>query len=251
MGATAGSLALLTVDRGNTTLDLLLHTDPPVRVRLPATEPARLEGALAAMPRPRRAVGATVVRGGLDPLARLLAGIGVRLELAGVDLPCPLPTRYAEPGTLGVDRWVTALAAHRELRAAVVVDCGTAVTVDAVAADGTFLGGAIAPGLAAMALGLATAAPALPAFDRRRQISVPATSSSAAVDAGVMLAFAGAVERLVAEIAPVLGGAPPVLITGGDAEVCLRHGRLQAKLVPDLLHRGLRWLAEPTGASAS
>lgn len=243
---------LLTIDRGNSTLDLMLHGDPSMRRRLPVRELEDFGSVLAALPRrPSRAVGATVVSGGLQLVAAKLARVGLRLELAGVDLPCPLPTRYGDAKTLGVDRWVTALAAHREHGAAIVIDCGTAITVDAVDAAGIFLGGAIAPGLRAMAAGLAAAAPALSTFDPSRPVSVPATSSPAAVDAGVVLAFAGAVDRLVADLRSAFSGSVPVLITGGDAELYLRHGRVATRHVSDLLHRGLRWLAKSTSASSA
>lgn len=247
---------LLTIDRGNSTLDLLLHGDPPVRRRmavrdLEGRDSIQADRILAGLPRrPTRAVGATVVRGGLQLVAAGLARLGLRLELAGVDLPCPLRTRYGDPKSLGVDRWLTALAAHREHGAAIVVDCGTAITVDAIDADGTFLGGAIAPGLRAMAAGLAGAASSLPAFDSSRPVSVPATSSPAAVDAGVVLAFTGAVDRLVADLRSTQSVSIPVLITGGDAELYLRHGRVATRHVSDLLHRGLRWLANSTPASS-
>ncbi len=243
---------LLTIDRGNSTLDLMLHGDPPLRRRLPARGLDGFDSVLKTLPRrPTRAVGATLVSGGLQLVAASRAGMGLRLELAGVDLPCPLPTRYADAKTLGVDRWVTALAAHREHGAAIVIDCGTAITIDAVDAKGTFLGGAIAPGLRAMAAGLAAAANSLPAFDASRPVSVPATSSPAAVDAGVVLAFAGAVDRLVADLRSTLSGSVPVLITGGDAELYLRHGRVATRHVSDILHRGLRWLAKSTSAPSS
>ena len=66
-------------------------------------------------------------------------------------LPCRhragMTTRYQQPEKLGVDRWLAALAAYHEARAAVcVIDVGTALTVDVVTTDGTHLGGLIAPG---------------------------------------------------------------------------------------------------------
>jgi type III pantothenate kinase len=200
----------------------------------------------AASPPPSRAIGCTVVNGGLEPLAAVLQGRGIRLELAGRDLPCPLATAYADPSTLGCDRWVSALAGFTGFGACVVVQCGTAITVDAVDAGGRFLGGAIAPGLGAMARGLAVLAPALPAF-AAPAAAVPAVSSEACVQAGVTLAFVGAVERLVDEVAASLPAGSARLLTGGDAELYVRHGRRRLTHVPDLLHRGLRCLAQTCG----
>jgi len=235
---------LLTLDRGNTSLRAMLHGPVPQRFKARADAPAAVLSALASLsPPPERAVGSTVVAGGLDAAAAVLAARGVSLELAGRDLPCPLPLAYDDPHTLGTDRWLCALAGFGEHGAAVVVQCGTAITVDAVAADGSFLGGAIAPGLAAMASGLALAAPALPRPVPLQHAVVPARSSLACVEAGTLLSFCGAVERLVGEAAAALPAGVPRLLTGGDAETYLRHGRLALVHEPDLLHRGLRRLA--------
>ena len=235
---------LLTVDRGNTSLDVMLHGDPPQRWRANASEPAAVLAAIGALPATMsRAVASTVVAGGLDVLADLLLRRGVRLELAGRELPCPLALAYPEPATLGSDRWVAALGAWRLAGAAIVVQCGTAVTTDAVDATGRFLGGAIAPGLHAMARGLAASVPRLPLYVGERDAAVPAVTSQDCVDAGVGLAFCGAIERLVADLVGVLPAAA-LLITGGAAPTYLRRGHLAFTHVPDLLHQGLRCLAQ-------
>ncbi|MEZ5963388.1 MAG: type III pantothenate kinase [Planctomycetota bacterium] len=242
---------LLTLDRGNTSLDMMLHAPEAQRLRAPAGAPAPALAALAALaPSVTRAVGSTVVVGGLDEVATLLAAHGVRVELAGVDLPCPLPLAYPDPGTLGTDRWLCALAAHRAHGAALVVQCGTAITVDAVDVGGRFLGGAIAPGLRAMAAGLAGAAPALPRPAVLRAATVPGVTSPACVEAGIVLAFCGAVERLARDVGAALPAAAARLLTGGDAELYRQHGRARLQHAPDLLHRGLRCLAATTGSSS-
>lgn len=233
---------LLTLDRGNTTLDCMLTGDGGARRRrLDPQDEAGLRAFLA--PPPDAALGCSVVAGGLDRPAALLGERGVPLLVAGRDLPCPLEVRYAEPSTLGVDRWVAALAAQREWGQAVVVDCGTALTVGLVTNDGVFLGGAIAPGLRAMTHGLRALAPGLPSADVRGPVEAVPTTTRGAVDAGVVLAFCGAVDRLVHSLSRQAGFARPArLITGGDAEVYLANGGAAFVHVPDLVHRGLRWL---------
>lgn len=239
---------LLTIDRGNTTLDVMLHGEPAQRWRAPASEPGAVLAAVAALAAPSRAVGSTVVGGGLDAVAGVLQDrFGVRLEVAGRDLACPLAVAYADPTTLGTDRWLAALAAFTSFGPAVVVQCGTALTVDAVDAGGRFLGGGIGPGLLAMARGLAAAAPRLPAFDAARSGPLPATSSEDCVAAGVMAGFCGAVERLLDDVGQVLPHDAARVITGGDAEVYLQHGRRRLTHVSDLLHQGLRCLATTYG----
>jgi type III pantothenate kinase len=239
---------LLTIDRGNTSFGVMLHTVAPRWWTAPVAESARVTAILANLPvRPSRVVASTVVAGGLDGVAAALTSTGLRLEVAGRDLPCPLALAYPDPTTLGTDRWLVALGAHAGWGCAVTVDCGTALKVDAVDATGRFLGGSIAPGLRAMARGLAAAAPRLPAFSAPDAVSVPAVSSQACVDVGVVLAFCGAVERLVDDVLTVVGPSAALLITGGDAATYLRHGRRSLRSVPDLLHRGLRCLAQTCG----
>ncbi len=234
---------LLTVDRGNSTLDCLAHATGH-RCRFPAAggDLAALRAFLAAGA-PTRCVAVSVVAGGLDALAAELAVRGVPLQLAGRDLPCPLRIDYATPATLGADRWLGALAAHRRWGAAIVVDCGSATTVNLVEADGTFRGGAIAPGLPAFVAGLAAVTPALPAPRLDVVPSLPARSSQDAIDAGVLLGYAGLVEHLVADLLRSARTAPRVLVTGGRAATLAAHTRLRAEVVPDLVHQGLALLA--------
>lgn len=235
---------LLTVDRGNSTLDCLVH-GAGRRERFPVGGDLRgpLLDYLAAV-RPSRCVAATVVPGGLDVLGELLHSRGIGLRIAGRDLPCPLPLDYTTPATLGVDRWLGALAAHRRFGRAVVVDCGSATTVNLVEADGTFRGGPIAPGLRAFAAGLAAVTPALPAPRLDAAVVMPPRSSQDAVDAGVLVGYGGLVERLVAELLRGARGPAQVVVTGGHAGHLLRNVRLRAVHLDDLVHQGLRLLAE-------
>ena len=170
----------------------------------------------------------------------------VPVQLAGIDLPCPLPLDYDTPNTLGADRWLAALAAHRRFGRALAIDCGSATTINLVEADGRFRGGAIAPGLAALRAGMRAATPALPAAELEAMPRVPARSSQESVDTGVLLGFAGMVERLVAEAVRSARGPLQIVVTGGAATVLLRHARLRAEHEPDLVHLGLLALLEPT-----
>ena len=239
-------MRLLTLDRGNSTLDVMLHRDDGASTRLRLVPADSLDlGTFLGADQPDAAVGLSTVPSGLDGLRARLLGRGLCVMLAGQDLPCPIPTRYRDPRTLGVDRWVGALAAFERFGAALTVDCGTALTVNAIAADGTFLGGVIAPGARSLARGLARVAPALPEADPRRAglPGLPATTSQDAVDAGVVLGFVGLVERLTTEVAQAAGlSGVPLVLTGGEAPLVLAHGRLGFEHVDDLVHQGLRCL---------
>lgn len=243
------SAPVLTVDRGNTTLDCCLVADGGVRrARLAPTRAALVEF-LDAGPSPVRAAGVTVVRYGLADVAEELAARAIPFATAGHDLACPLALDYAEPATLGADRWVAAVAARALYGDALIVDCGTAVTVDAVTQEGRFRGGAIAPGLTAMAVGLAHAAPALPRpplgadAHAAAPLAFPTECSTDAVTAGVHIGCAALVEGLVARLAAYVGlSQAPVVLTGGDADIVLRYATRSFESVPDLVHRGLREL---------
>ena len=236
---------LLTVDCGNSTIDCQRSSDG-ARLYLATGAPidmAKLrqfvEGGQV-----RRCALVSVVAVASQSVVGMLRGLGIDVRRAGVELPCPLPLDYETPHTLGADRWVGALAAHRQFGRSIVVDCGSATTVNLVDSDGTFRGGAIAPGLRALLAGLAATTPALPVPDLDAEPVVPPRATQAAVDAGVLLGYCGLVERLVADTIRALRGPATVVVTGGNAARLLRGSRLRVQHVPDLVHRGLQFLAE-------
>lgn len=234
---------LLTLDRGNSTLDAMLHPSGN-RVRLAADDLAGLAGLLGDV-RPEVCAAVSVVPDGLRGAMAWLTARGIPVAVAGTDLPCPLVLDYQTPATLGADRWVGALAAHRAYGDALVVDCGSATTLSLVDAAGTFRGGCIGPGLMAMQEAMRRATPFLPAADPAQAGPLPARSTTAAVAAGLLVGWCGLVERLAADVLASCGAEAVVVLTGGNAAQYLRFGRLPAVEVPDLIHRGLRLLLEP------
>jgi type III pantothenate kinase len=247
------SQGLLTIDCGNSTVDCFDHgLGQRLRIEhgLQSGRAASADGWepellawLAAM-RPSRAVMVAVVPQLQSACGRILDRHGLPWRAAGVGLPCPLRLDYATPATLGADRWVGALAAHAEFSRAIVVDCGSATTINLVEADGVFRGGPIAPGVAALRAGMAHATPRLPPAALDAIPCWPPDSSQAAVDVGVLVGYCGLVERLVAEMLRVARGPADVVLTGGQSALLAQHGRLRAHLRPQLIHDGLRLLAE-------
>ncbi len=136
------------------------------------------------------------------------------------DVPLLIENRCKPPEAVGADRLANAIAAWHEFgTSCVIVDAGTAVTVDAVSADGpAFCGGAILPGLALWTRTLARSTALLP--ESRLEESGPAIGRStlSAISSGTLRGLAGAIDRLVADIARELGGCGHVIITGGDAQ---------------------------------
>ena len=109
-----------------------------------------------------------------------------------------LRNSYRRPGQLGIDRWLAMLAAWKERQTGVcVVDSGSALTIDFVAADGQHLGGYIIPGLESMRrVLLDDTRRVFSATDPRARLAA-ATSTESAVDNGLLLAHAGAVSLAV------------------------------------------------------
>jgi type III pantothenate kinase len=156
----------------------------------------------------------------------------------------PLAVALDEPHKVGIDRLAAAAAAGLVKpagRPAVVVDCGTAVTVDMVAADGRFLGGAILPGPALMARALADGTSKLPAVAAvvgGELPAMPGRSTEAAIAAGIGHGIRGAIARLVAEARAASGGDAATILTGGWADA-VRDLLPDAVAIPDLVLAGI------------
>jgi type III pantothenate kinase len=150
------------------------------------------------------------------------------------------------PREVGADRIANAVAA-RDLfpgEASVVVDFGTAITVDAISARGEYLGGAIAPGIdtAATALFQSTAQIA-----RVQLIAPPAAigkTTVTSVQSGTVFGTAGLVDGLVSRVVAELGGNARIIATGGLASTVTEHCRTVEMVEPLLTINGLRLIYE-------
>lgn len=150
---------------------------------------------------------------------------------------------YEKPEKLGVDRWVSLIAAREFSNGPVcVADCGTALTFDVLDAQGRHLGGLIAPGLAMMKRALALETKGIGEIDCGDP-EVLGRSTAAAVEGGVLAACAGLIERSVGKAEKELGHVPDLVITGGDADRIADKLDGPCKVVPDLILRGLLRIA--------
>jgi type III pantothenate kinase len=150
---------------------------------------------------------------------------------------------YRDPASLGADRWMALLAARKLVPGPVcVVDCGTAVTVDALAADGQFLGGVILPGLELMRHALAHGTSGL-VSSVSSAASCQARSTADAIAAGILHGLCGAIERIVTEHRASIGADAGVVLTGGDADRLKEHLGFAVTHVPDLVLRGIARVA--------
>ncbi len=259
-------MAVLTLDLGNSTLDVARWSgadalgtperEPLDRWRLPADEAlfARLTAALARL----ESGGARAALSSVSSEGRT-EGVAAVLRTLGWDVLSPpdsgLEVACRTPWTVGQDRLFAARAAFARAPAgAIVLDAGTALTVDAVVpgsapARGVFRGGAIAPGPALLAGALAAGGARLPRVEPQPGARALGRDTLEALEAGVSVGFRGAARALLegieAELVGAAGAAPgelAVFVTGGARAFLLEPQPFVARelrVVSDLVHRGL------------
>jgi type III pantothenate kinase len=211
---------------------------------------AAFEAALPAKPR----IIASNVAG--EAVAQRLASLVAARPGASLELVATSAERfgvrcaYADPSRLGVDRWVSVLAAHHAQRpraAACVLNAGTAVTFDAVDAGGAHLGGLILPGASLLAAALdrhtSNIGRTAPVTAVARGLELLGRNTDAAVGHGAWLAIAAALDRAVTTVASALGATPVVYLTGGDAAALEGWLETRVELRADLVLEGLALLA--------
>jgi len=150
---------------------------------------------------------------------------------------------YDHPSRLGADRWVALIGARQRVlaagaaRPALVVMVGTAVTVDALDAEGHFLGGLILPGFGLMlrALEMGTAGLKVPTGE---VVDFPTNTSDALMSGGAH-ALAGAIERMQRQLVRRTGRAPMLVMTGGAAVKLAPIVDLPFETVDTLIFDGL------------
>lgn len=147
--------------------------------------------------------------------------------------------RYLRPDQLGIDRWLAAVAGYGLAHGAVcVVDCGTAINVEFVAASGDYLGGLIAPGAQLMCEALSHGTSALPAVELTQGTSIGRDTRSC-IGAGVIHALGGFIDRVVATARAEFAAEPHWFITGGNAAMAKSMASVAFTEVPDLVLRGM------------
>ena len=245
----------LLIDAGNTRLKSALWDGRRLAVLAAATHGGATDNVdFDALWKDAPAVSAVFVASvaGAGFAGRLLRFLQRRFGIAPAQLAspasaCGVRNAYAQPERLGVDRFLGLVALHAAAaRPYVLASCGTALTLDALGADGAHLGGLIcaSPPLMLDALLGGTARLARPQDARVVDL---ADNTADAIESGVWLAGAALVERFLARAAARLGAAPELVLTGGGA------GRLGALLEPpyridaELVLRGLAVYADSGG----
>ena len=249
-------MSFLALDVGNTRLKWALYEAPRPGARLRAQGAVFLENIeklgeqeWAGLPVPQRILGCIVAG---DPIKRRVMD---QLEqwdaqpswVVASSAEAGLTNGYDHPARLGADLWVAMIGAHHRLRArgerrpCVLAMVGTAVTVEAIDADGRFLGGLILPGHGIMlrALESGTAGLHVPTGEVR---DFP-TNTSDALTSGGTFAIAGAIERMVGNVQRHCGQMPACLMTGGAGWKMAPSMQRPFELVDTLIFDGLLEIA--------
>lgn len=252
---------LLTVDVGNTHIRLGIFPPdggPLERTWSMRTSPSVTSDELA-----------LTIRGLLGECAERLSGISAMSVVPSVtgelrrmtaDYWPELPSVVVAPGVktgvpllvdnpreVGSDRVVNVLAAHTLFSGAVVVvDVDTATTVDAVSARGELLGGAIAPGIDISVDALSERAAALRKIEVVRPRGALGKNTVAALQAGIVIGFAGQIDALVDRLRDDVDGLADagVVLTGARADVVAEESRTVTDVEHELALEGLRLVFE-------
>jgi type III pantothenate kinase len=167
----------------------------------------------------------------------------------------PLTVALAEPDRVGMDRLLGAVAVNRlraENRAAIVIDVGSAITVDLISPRGEFLGGAILPGIGMSARAMHDFTDLLPllAMDELDDPPQPlGTSTVEAMQSGLYWGAVGAMKELIARLGAMRGGTTgdtvslDIYLTGGAAPSIAKFVDSRARFVPHLVLGGIALVA--------
>ncbi len=171
-----------------------------------------------------------------DALTAWLRQRGAKVQVLDSYRQLPLVVEVEAPEKVGIDRLLNAVAANTRRPsgfAAVIVDAGSAVTVDVVDPAGVFRGGAIFPGLQLMAQALREHTALLPLVAVDRAEPPPGKSTAQAIRVGVVHALLGGVARLLAAYSRQFPDGMAVYVTGGDEPLLTAaRPRLGAECVP-------------------
>ena len=156
---------------------------------------------------------------------------------------------YRQPRHMGVDRWVAMIGAWSELGSAcLIVDAGTAVTIDALDDDGQHIGGQIIPGVMLMAAALSKETSDIPDVPQRTGaftagMRMFSSDTAKAVASGTQNALVGAIERAVRTLKSN-GYDPTIILTGGDGSRILKSLDETPLHRPHLVLQGLAHMLE-------
>ena len=237
--------AVLAIDAGNTRIKWGLHDSGRWRMRgwVETKEARSLGKKFAPLPSLDAIVVSNVAGTAVHSAIRKVLPVKPSaLWIKSARAQAGVRSSYAVPSQLGCDRWAAVIGAYRLFgTAAVVVNAGTALTVDALTAEGVFAGGMIVPGVELMRAALAENTAGL----KRRpgRFGFFPDSTGDAIMSGAINASCGAIERMARFLEDAGHVSPVCVLSGGGAAALAPHLNLEVKLVDNLVLEGLLAIA--------
>ena len=171
--------------------------------------------------------------------------LGLSTVVVGADVDLGMEVDSDYPSEVGADRLANALAVRQRYGApAVVVDFGTSTNFDVVSPAGNYVGGVIAPGMAASMDVLVARAAQLRRVPLQRPARAIGRNTMTCMQSGAFFGYVGLLEGLLDRITAELGGRPTVVATGGLATVLAPETRKIDHVDPDLTLEGIRLIWE-------
>jgi type III pantothenate kinase len=199
-------------------------------------EPQHLDGACLA----------SVVPGATPGYLQLLEeDLGLRTVVVGIGIDLGVQVQVDNPTEAGADRIANALAARERYGApAIVVDFGTTTNFDVVSPEGNYIGGALAPGVAASMEALAGRAAKLFRVPLVKPPAAIGRNTTTAMQSGAVFGYVGLVEGLIDRIRAELGSAAVTVATGGLSRLIAPETDRIDQVDPDLTLHGIRLIWE-------
>ncbi|NOR65210.1 MAG: type III pantothenate kinase [Candidatus Scalindua sp.] len=159
----------------------------------------------------------------------------------GREIKLRIPILVENPQTVGIDRLLNALAAYRRTKSStIIIDFGTAITIDVVSKEGEFLGGLILPGIRTSAYALNKQTALLPEVDIKRPAKIIGKNVEDAIKAGIYFGTVGSVIHIIKELRRIYGDLKYTIATGGDAKTFKKDIPEIDKFIPCLTLEGIR-----------
>ena len=159
----------------------------------------------------------------------------------GREIKLKIPILVEIPGKVGIDRLLNAIAAYERTKTStIVIDVGTAITIDLVSKKGEFLGGLILPGIKMCARALNKQTALLPNVNIKKTAEIIGKNTEDAISAGIYNGTVGAILHILKEIRKRHKDMKYSIITGGDTKILKKDVPLMGKHIPYLTLEGIR-----------